>query len=83
MLEHYKIKGFTMHNDSGHKKYTTYYKNQRMKNAVAAFYSQDMELSYEFDTVGVGIKPTKYADGKPAADLNFGDVGKGVTKGSA
>ena len=74
MLEHYKTKGFTMHNDSGHKKYNDYYKDQRMKDAVASFYSQDMKLGYEFDTAGVLIKPSKYADGKAAAELNFGDV---------
>lgn len=74
MLEYYKTSGFTMGNDSGHKKYTTYYTDQTMKDAVASFYALDMNLGYTFDTYQEPITPSRYEDGKKAADLNFGDV---------
>ena len=74
MLEYYAKSGFTMHNDSGHRKYTSYYKDDKMKNAVASFFAEDMRLGYKFETHGEAIKPARYNDGKSAMDLNFGDV---------
>ena len=73
MLEYYKNRGFTMHNDSGHKKYTSYFINEKMKSAVATFYAPDMNLGYKFESYKPPSKPARYADGKPAAQLNFGD----------
>ena len=74
MLEYYRKSGFTMHNDSGHKKYTLYYKNQNMKSVIASFYSTDMTLGYKFETSPDVFIPARYADGKAAAELNFGDI---------
>ena len=73
-MEYYMKHGFTMHNDSGHKKYSTYYKNERMKNIVASFFASDMKLGYRFESYAEHIKPARYGDGKAAAELNFGDV---------
>ena len=67
LLEHYTKRGFTMANDSGHKKYTKYYKNQRMRDVVASYYASDMKLGYCFDTDGEFIKPARYQDGKVRA----------------
>ena len=74
MLDYYKASGFTMSNDSGHKKYTAYYKDTTMRDAVAAFYSDDMKLGYGFETTVDDFKPARYEDGKAAVELNFGDI---------
>jgi len=74
MLDYFNTKGFTMHNDSGHKMYFEYYKNQSMKDAVASFYQADMKLGYSFHTSGEKILPKRWADGKPAGELNYGDT---------
>ena len=82
MLEYYKTQGFTMSNDSGHKKYTAYYTDERWKEVVAAYYTSDMKLGYTFD-LGERVdyvKPARYEDGFSAAELNFGDVGNVPTK---
>jgi hypothetical protein len=71
-----------MSNDSGHKKYTTYYTDERWKEVVAAYYTSDMKLGYTFD-LGERVdyvKPARYEDGFSAAELNFGDVGNVPTK---
>jgi len=74
MLEYYERRGFTMHNDSGHKSFAEYYTTQAMKDAVAAFYAQDMQLGYRFETDGASIVPARYHDGRPAGELSYGDV---------
>jgi len=74
MLEYYERRGFTMHNDSGHERFAEYYTTQAMKDAVAAFYAQDMQLGYRFETDGASIMPARYHDGRPVGELSYGDV---------
>jgi hypothetical protein len=76
MLEYYKTNGFSMSNDSGHKKYTDYYTDERWKEVVARYYVNDMKLGYTFD-LGAHVdyvKPARYEDGFSAAELHYGDV---------
>jgi hypothetical protein len=74
MLAYYKNKGFTIANDSGHKKYVTYYKNQRMKDVIAAHFARDMKLGYTFEGPREDFISARYQDGRAARDLHFGDV---------
>jgi hypothetical protein len=76
MLEYYKTNGFSMSNDSGHKKYTEYYTDERWKEVVARYYVNDMKLGYTFDLGSHvdHVKPARYEDGFSAADLLLGDV---------
>ena len=74
MLDYYVRNGFTMHNDSGHKKYTTYFTDRKMIDAVSKFYSVDMRLGYLFETYADPVAPARFHDGKPAKELNYGDV---------
>ena len=77
LFETYKKIGFEMANDSAHKKYTQYYTNSRMIKKVRYKYRKDIGLlGYDFKTGGNlgGFKPKSYYDGKPAKDLNFGQV---------
>jgi hypothetical protein len=77
MLEYYKTNGFSMSNDSGHKKYTDYYTDERWKEVIARYYVNDTkQFGYTFD-LGAHvdyIKPARYEDGFSAAELHFGDV---------
>ncbi|EKX45676.1 hypothetical protein GUITHDRAFT_138880 [Guillardia theta CCMP2712] len=74
LLAVYRKLGFVMHNDSGHRPYQDYYSDDEMKTRVTAKWPQDVKLGYTFNFTGVKMNITTYADGKPAAELMFGDV---------
>jgi len=73
LLSAYLELGFTMHNDSGHRKYSEYYKDKGYEYAVSMIWRDDVDrLGYNFSTFASMKNVSRYADGQNAAKMGWG-----------